>query len=309
MNVLPLVIANPNSANGKTGRDWSSIRSKLEAAIGAVDVTFTSAQSDATRLAREAAQTGRQWIIAVGGDGTINEVVNGLVANDKPVNPQTALSFIMRGTGNDFRRSLTEARDLESDIACLATERRRRIDVGKVSFVDHAGAPTVRYFDNIASFGMSGEVDRRVNTARFTKRFGGTIAFAWATLATLATYHNRPVAVKLDGESMRFESLRLGVVANGKFAGGGMQFAPDARLDDGLFDVLFFEGISSFDVIHQMPNLYTGKHIGRRGIVHRRCRKLEVSSDFPLLLDVDGEAPGRLPATFEVVPEVLTVRC
>lgn len=303
---IPFVIANPGAAGGAARRSQAQIE-ELRAAVGELELALTQRPGHATQLAREAASAGRRWVIAVGGDGTINEVVNGLIHADRAVNPDTALSIVMRGTGNDFRRSLTGSRSCSEDIRALATGRRRQIDVGKVTFVGHDGAPAVRYFDNLASFGLSGEVDRRVNAARVTKALGGKVAFAWATLGALVGFKNPNVTLTFDDGERQEGKLRLGVVANGRYAGGGMCFAPDARLDDGRFDVVLLEDFGLVATLRNFPKLYKGAHIGRSGVVHRQATRLKAESPARVFLDIDGEAPGRLPATFEILPQVLTV--
>lgn len=304
---IPLVIANPGAAGGAARRAQAQLE-ELRTAVGPLELVFTAGPGDATRLAREAAAAGRKWVIAVGGDGTINEVVNGLIVNDRPVNADTALSIVMRGTGNDFRRSLTGSHSYREDIRALTRGTRRRIDVGKVTYVAHDGSPAVRYFDNLASFGLSGEVDRRVNAARASKALGGKAVFALATLGALAGFKNPSVTLTFDDGAQYSGNLRLGVVANGRYAGGGMCFAPAARLDDGRFEIVLLEDFGFLDTVRNFPLIYKGAHIGRTGVRHRQATRLVAESSARVLLDIDGEAPGRLPATFEIVSQVLTVQ-
>lgn len=303
---IPLVIANPGAAGGASHRGQAQL-ARLREAVGGLELAVTQRPGHASHLAREAAASGRRWVIAVGGDGTINEVVNGLIANDRPVNPETALSIVMRGTGNDFRRSLTGSRSADEDIRALARGTRRQIDVGKVTFTGHDGKPAVRYFDNLASFGLSGEVDRRVNAARAVKTLGGKATFAWATLGAIFGFENPQVTLTFDDGERSSGKFRLGVVANGRFAGGGMCFAPGARLDDGRFDVVLLGDFGLAATLRNFPKIYRGTHIGRPGVTHRQAVRLVAESPQTVLLDIDGEAPGRLPATFEIVPHVLTV--
>lgn len=304
----PFVIANPNSAGGKTRREWPSIQDKLERAIGKVDTAFTESPVHATELTRQALARGYHWIIAVGGDGTINEVINGMLAADKAVNADAYFSIVMRGTGNDFRRSLNSSSSLAGDIAALTTAPVRRIDVGKLTYTAHDGSTCVRYFDNIASLGMGGEVDRRVNASRIGKRFGGKAAFLTATLQTLLTYRNKPVRLVVDDVLDETFDVRLALVANGRFGGAGMMLAPHARLDDGLFDIVILHSAGGAMIVRHMPRIYAGTHIGLKNVVVLQGRKIAATSGEEVLLDVDGEAPGRLPATFEILPGVLRVK-
>ncbi len=307
-----VIIVNPRSDGGRTGRHWAKLEQRIiHALAGATtppQVRFTAGPEDAGRLAREAARDGFREVIAVGGDGTINEVVNGLIEDDRPVNPDSVLSVVMRGTGNDFRKSLTGSRSLEADLRALASPRVRRIDVGRMAFVDHAGAPRLRYFNNLTSFGMSGEVDRRVNASRAGRILGGKGAFLLATLQTLATYRNPRVLLRCDDEPFSNQAVRLVIVANGCYAGGGMCFAPGAALEDGWFDVVIFGNLSRGQILRHLPRIYRGTHLDLPGVQHKRARRIEARSHDTVLLDIDGEAPGRLPVTIEILPQILPVR-
>ncbi len=304
----PLAIVNPQSRSGRTGRNWQRIQNRIEQAIGPIDAWMTDRQGAATELTARGLDEGRTWIIAVGGDGTLNEVVNGFIRDDRPIQPEACLSFVMRGTGNDFRRTVSESRSLAGDIQALANGTARPMDLGKLTYTAHDGSQKVRYFDNLASFGMGGAVDMRVNASSLGRYLGGTAAFLWATVQTLATYRNQMVRLTLDNDPSLERTVRLVAVGNGQFAGGGMKFTPNARIDDGLFDVVILGDISLPGVIRNMLHLYRGTHIGQDKIEAFRCSALRAESDVEVLLDVDGEAPGRLPATFEILPGIIRLK-
>jgi len=303
------VIVNPRSADGATGREWRRLGDELERAIGAFEVTFTGAPGDATRICREALRAGCRRIIAVGGDGTLSETVNGFFSHGEPVSPEAVFGFIMRGRGNDFRRSLGIAHDPEEYIRRIAGGNVREIDLGKITYLTHEGVEASRIFDNIVTLGMGGEVDRRVNESRAARLLGGTGAFLLATLTPLVRYRNRRIRLCVDDAFERELRIRLVAVANGRYAGGGMLFAPQAELDDGLFDVVVIGDLGRWETMRHLPALYSGKMAEHPEIFALRGRVITATSPEEVLIDVDGEPLGRLPVSIEVLPRALRVLC
>lgn len=300
-----IAVVNPNSANSSTGREWPSIEEALKAGIGTFDVRFTSSPYEATSIVGDALRSGYETIVSVGGDGTNNEIVNGFFKDDKPINPNAKLGIICRGTGADLIKTLKIPKDAEQAAGVIARGRTKRIDVGRLTFRDHSGAEVKRYFVNIASFGMGGAVDERVN--RTTKVFGGFVSFLWATLITFFTFRNPSVSVSVDGgdpEEMKITNI---AVANGCFFGGGMMVAPKAEMDDGLFDVVSIGTMSVPEALGSISRIYKGTHLDLPGVRHIRGKRVEATSGERVLLDVDGEQPGMLPATFEIVPSAIEV--
>jgi len=300
-----IAVVNPNSANASTGREWPSIEAALKAGIGGFDVRFTSEPHDATAIVVEALREGYETIISVGGDGTNNEIVNGFFKDDEPINPNARLGIICRGTGADLIKTLKIPKDPEQAAGVIARGRTKRIDVGRLTFRDHVGAEVRRHFVNIASFGMGGAVDERVN--RTTKVFGGFVSFLWATFITFFTYRNPPVSVTVDGgapEEMKITNI---AVANGRYFGGGMMVAPKAEMDDGLFDVIFIGTMTVPEALGSISQIYKGTHLDHPKVRHMRGKRVEATSSERVLLDVDGEQPGMLPASFEIVPSAIEV--
>jgi YegS/Rv2252/BmrU family lipid kinase len=303
----PVAIVNPHSAAGSTKRQWPHIEKLLKDAIGDFEAVFTKSMGDATPLALEAAKGGADLIISIGGDGTNNEVVNGLLADGAPT-VKPALAFVPRGTGGDLRKTLGIPNIVEEAVRRIAGGKPRKVDAGRMRITTHEGVEVTRHFINITSFGIGGLVDKNVNSS--TKALGGKVSFMIGTLKAFLAFKNQKVRVSFDGgpsEEMVINNL---AVANGRFFGGGMMIAPEADLSDGLFDVVILGDLSTMEVIANGSKVYKGTHMPHPKIRHLRARTVKAEPVDPaeqVLLDVDGEAPGRLPASFEILPSVLTV--
>ena len=309
-------IVNPRSGGGRTGRAWRVIAAALEKELGPVRAHFTASPSTphflpAAELTRRALKDGAQLVIAVGGDGTINEAVNGFFENGLPVNPEAHFAILNAGTGGDFRRTFNLPQDAEGCVARIAAGTARKIDIGKLTFVSEDGSEATRYFDNIASFGLSGETVRAVNRATWPKMLGGNFAFFWATLTTALRHKTRAVRITTDTGFDATLNIGLGAVANGRYFGSGLKMAPDAEPDDGLFDLVVMRDLTFMDLLTGTGSMKEGTHIGGEKVSHTRAKWVMATpmSAEPVLIDVDGEGPGRLPARFEIMPQALTLRC
>ncbi len=312
MGLYTCVIVNPASANGATGRHWPEIRAALDAVLDRWDNQFTVAQGDATRLAREAVEAGYERIACVGGDGTMNEVVNGLFPADEamgigsePLRSDLVLASIRAGTGGDFARYLDLPHKLPDAVQHLGSERTRACDLGLVELTDHDGRPIRRAFLNIASFGLSGVVVDKVNHS--SKALGGGASFMLGLGKAMASYRRTQVRITVDGEPLHDGLLVTCAVANGQYFGGGMRFARDAQIDNGRFDVVVQERTGVKEVLN-IQDLYSGKMAEWPSVNHRRGRVVVATSDDRVLMDVDGEQPGRLPATFTLLPSAVRVQ-
>jgi YegS/Rv2252/BmrU family lipid kinase len=302
-----LIIVNPASAGGRTGREWPRVhRCLLDAGVVFVP-RITSASGDATRLTREALREGYARVVAVGGDGTLNEVVNGFFDPEslQPVNRDAVLGMIPSGTGGDFRKSVGIPRAHATACALLARGDVRVVDVGRIDY-HGGGAPAPRWFVNIADCGIGGDVVHRVNRSR--KAAGGTLTFLYHSLASLLTFGSRMLRVDVDGE-VQEGALQNVVVANGRYFGGGMKIAPQASLEDGLFDVVLAEDLGRLRSLGGLGRLYRGEHLGRPGVTLKRGRVVTVTplEQRPILFDVEGEQVGRAPATLTCLPGALRV--
>ncbi|HEX3557942.1 MAG TPA: diacylglycerol kinase family protein [Pyrinomonadaceae bacterium] len=312
MSRLPLIIVNPASAGGTTGEVWPQIASEVRRHFGPFEAAFTRRGGEAAEIAEREARAGRAFLIACGGDGTINEIANGILR----AGADAELGVLPSGTGGDFRRTLaipTRAADAALHLRADAT---RALDAGRVTFTNDEGEDETRYFLNVASFGMGGEVIRRVKergelSAGASRLVGGKLSFALAALQSTLAFEKPAVRVSIDeGRESRLVVTNF-CVANARYFGGGMKIAPNAKLDDGLFDVVAVGDLSALAILTKSYRVYLGTHLGIREVRHARARRVDArpSAVEEVKLEIDGELAGRLPATFEIVPGALRVRC
>ena len=304
-NFRSLVIVNPASAAGATGRRWDRIARLLRSSLGDFEHVLTRAPGEATTLSRAALRGGYEMIVSVGGDGTLNEVVGGFFQGSMPVSAAAALGVVALGTGADFGRTLGQV-DLESACARLRGRETRPIDLGLARFSGHDGAPTTRIFINVASFGVGGLVARLVSPR--LKVLNGRLAFSIATLRALAAYREPIVTLEFDGMPARSLAITNCAFGNGRFFGAGMQVAPAALLDDGEFDVTIWTGFGVIDFIRKRRTLYDGSHLREPGAQTLRARRATATSGSPVLLEIDGESAGKLPLRLEVLPAALRLK-
>ncbi|MEK6282664.1 MAG: diacylglycerol kinase family protein [Acidobacteriota bacterium] len=311
---LPLVIVNPESASGATGNAWPQIASELAKHFGAFEPRFTRAPGEATEIAAEAAKKGR-LIIACGGDGTISEVANGILL----AGGDAELGILPSGTGGDFRKTLGIPARTQDSASILRKGRTRQIDVGRVTYTNHTGDHESRYFLGVASFGMSADVIERVKLrgpdwlpGKGPKWLTGRIAFSLAMAESALKSAATKVIVQLDDHSEQRMTVANLCVANARYFGGGMKIAPEANLADGKLDVVSIGDLGAARILTNAPRLYAGSHLGLADIGYTLAKKVlarPVDTEQRIELEVDGELPGYLPATFQVFPQALRVRC
>jgi YegS/Rv2252/BmrU family lipid kinase len=299
------VILNPTSGAGAAGRRWNRIANLIRAALGDFGFAMTRAPNEAASLSRQAILGGYEMIVAVGGDGTLNEVTAGFFDGSTALSSKVVLGVVAAGTGSDFGRTLGQA-DLESACARLAGRDTRAIDLGFARFVRHDGTPAARIVVNVASFGVGGLVARLVNPR--LKSLSGRVAFTLATLRALTLYRDQEVTLQFDGGLPQSLALTNCAFGNGRFFGAGMQVAPAARLDDGEFDVTTWSGFTLRDFIFRRRMLYDGRHVQLKGTQVRRAQRATAISDSVVLLEIDGESVGRLPVELEILPAAIRLK-
>jgi YegS/Rv2252/BmrU family lipid kinase len=301
-----LFIINPASARGATLRAWAVARKRVIAAGVDFDEHLTARSGEATGVAREALTIGITRIVAVGGDGTLSEVVNGYFdEGGRAINGAASIGLLPSGTGSDFQRSLglTGHGDW---IRALVSPQHRLIDAVRAEFLSRDGASVSRFFINVASFGLGGDVSELVNRWRdaIPRWVGGRARFSAAAIAALGRYKNVAVSLRLDEREIKINS-NLIVVANGRFAGGGMMLAPHAEMDDGLLDVIVTDGATRFDVIKELPRIRRGEHLKNPTVSEMRAREVTINSEKQMAIDLDGETVGLTPAHLKVLPSAV----
>lgn len=305
------VIVNPASCSGRTAARWRRIVAALGRDGEQFDVLLTTCPGDAIQLTRRAIADGVRGLVVLGGDGTLGEVVAGSLRQDgsAPLADDIELSIIHQGTGGDLARGLDIPKDEAGAVDTALTGTRRRIDVGAARYTTAGGGSSARGFVSTANVGMAAEVVERV-TGRL-KRLGSNGAFAVATVGCLARNKPRPVRLR-TAEGL---DTSLGIVdvdiCNNRYMGGGMLVAPDARLDDGTFDVVIIGSAGRIKLIRTFPKIYSGGHVDDPLVRVERTRELVVdvppgSSEQGVVLD--GELVGSTPATFTVLPRAISVR-
>jgi diacylglycerol kinase (ATP) len=312
---LPLVIVNPASADGATGENWPKVASDLRTHFGPYAVARTEAPGHARTLAADAAKQGTKLIIACGGDGNISEVVNGII----DANTNAELGILPAGTGSDFRRSIGLPNSAAAAARALRDGRMKVIDLVRVAFVNENGERETRHSVNVASFGLSTDVLHNASSGEakkwlpgFTPRkLGSKLSYAAATVQTTLAASPADVIVQIDGEVERRLRVAEFCVANARYYGGAMKIAPNAKLDDGRFDVVTIGDASSFRLLTNAPRLYFGAHLRMSEVTHALAKQVVARSVDPkkqVRVELDGEVVGSLPSTFEIVPRALRVR-
>jgi len=254
-------------------------------------------------LAERAVEAGADVLVVVGGDGSVHETVNGLVASGR--SQEVELAVLPRGTGKDFVRSMRIPKDLPSAIDIARAGRVRTIDVGRASFVAWDGSQAEAFFANFAGAGISGAIARRANAS--SKAAGGRVSFLWATVAVFSRWRSAAMTATV-GETRRTGQMFEVLAMNGDYAAGGMWVTPEAVPDDGSLDVLLIGDVTKADFVRTFPKIYRGKHLSHPKIEVLRGSTVDVDAETRLPIVLDGEQPGTTPARFEIVPRALKVR-
>ncbi len=306
-----LVVVNPTAGGGKAQTKWTEIEVILRSVYGQFKTKMTERSGDAERFGEIATSDGTTEIIVVGGDGTLSEVVNGVFNANSQSGRRPMITPIPSGTGGDFRKTL----ELSPDISDLGNQLRngspKPVDVGRITFVRENGRTVTRHFLNIASFGLSGEVDKAVNAAKWPKRLGGRFTYAWCSLTALIRYKPKKVRLLIDETVDRLVHVNTVAVCNGQYFGGGMHVSPHSDISDGLFNVVAIEPEPIFSGLKNANKLYNGTHLDQPNVSHWQGQMIQATPADPdqaVWLDIDGEPLGTLPATFEILPAALLVR-
>jgi diacylglycerol kinase (ATP) len=284
-------LVNPASSNGSTGKRWPELAHRA-AQLGLQGETlFSDRPGHLIELAERATRDGADVVVAVGGDGPLNEVVYGLI----PL-----------GTGMDFIRTYSIPNRFEDAVRTALSTTTRTIDVGHVSYRTWGGEAAERYVANVGSVGMSAAVAQRANG--MSKALGGKTTFFYALVRVFLEWENTQVRVELEGGEVREARMHDVIVANGRWHGGAMLLAPDAEPDDGLFDVVLIGDINKRDFVTTSPKIYKGTYVRHPKVDVLRATAVTVDAPERLPIELDGEQVGTTPARFEIVPRALRVR-
>lgn len=300
------VVVNPAAANGTTAKLWPQIASVFEQEGVSIDYTFTEAPGHAIAITADYLKEGYNQIVSVGGDGTANEVVNGLFVDNDSKYKSAAVSFLSTGTGRDLGRTIGTPSDPAEAVRHILRSSTRPVDVGKISYSNKLGEKELRYFINIAGLGLDGDTCDRVN--RTNKAFGGFVSFLWGTVVSLILYKNKNMTITVDNKLICDEPITVIVVGNGCYFGGGMKVAPNASMDDGLFDIIILRDLSKLNLLMSLPKVYSGSHLSHPRVTSLRGRKIQVSSDGSALLELDGEQTGQAPVEIEIMPGAINLK-
>lgn len=291
-------VVNPHSSNGKTLNKWPLYHKRLRDEGYPIDYAYTTGPGDGVDITKKVLKEGYTHIISVGGDGTMNEVVNGFFSSNGLINQDAELAVFSHGTGCDFTRTLQIPKGIEGFIEILNKGRKRKVDVGEALYYDDNGQQSQRYFLNVADVGLGGETVARVN--RQSKLLGGKLSFLIGVVLSILRYQNKVMNCEIDGKIICTGRQNSIMVANGRYIGGGMMIAPHAELDDGFFDVVVLGDFSTWTLLRHIPKIYRGTHLIIPGVNVYRGRSVTITSDEKILLDIDGEQPGQGPVQFRL---------
>lgn len=299
-------IINPVSGFGKTKTKIKEITKEIHAIDPKAKISLTNHRMHAIALAKDALIRGADRVVAVGGDGTLNEVVNGYFATDgKPYNPKASLAIVPSGLGSDFYRGIGGGRDLAEAVYFAIKGKAKPTDVGQVEALDNNGTKIKRHFINISSLGLSGLACGMISG--MPKRLGPTLAYFMAAVKAVGKFKAPTILITEGERQTRLEACSLVSIANGQYFGSGMKIAPKASLDDGLFDVLSVQNLSLMFFMMNAHKLYQGTHLDLENVNtwKKSSFLVESLSNDPIYIETDGELFAHLPAEYSVKPKAL----
>lgn len=303
---LTTVVVNPAAAGGRVGRKWSQLRMALSDVLGPeVEFVLSERSGGAADLAGQAVGRGRTTILSLGGDGTHNEVVNGILRVG-PAPGAITFGVLPAGTGGDFARIIDAPREALGAARALMDAPVSPLDVGRVH-IESAGPEAVYHFVNVATFGIGGLIDRLVNEA--PKFLGGRLSFFIGTVRGLLRYKPATVRLEADGKDLGTFEINTVGLGNAQFCGGGMHLTPGANPGDGWFEGIIIEHRPVWQILGLTAGIYNGTHIEKDFVHTFRARTLtaDLVGSESAYLDLDGEAPGVIPARFELLPGALNL--
>jgi diacylglycerol kinase (ATP) len=288
-----VAIINPNSGRGKAAGAWTKVRELLPERV---EEWTTRSRGHAVELVRAAIKAGAKTVVAVGGDGTINEVVNGFFENERAISHEVCLGVIPHGTGSDFARTLSLPVDPQAAAGVICQGEPQWMDLLKVAYTTDEGLPALRYSINITSFGIGAIVAARAKRSYFL-----------ATLQTALTFRGNSVRLHIDGTSTMEGRVSNVGIGNGQYQGGGMRLCPTASISDGLLDVTVIRYLSLLELLKGIPKLYDGEILTHPKVAAYRAKRVQATSTETVLIEIDGEPLGRLPIEVWIMPRAIRV--
>ena len=299
-----LVIINPNAGKGKGRKDWDKISSILKRYGIKYKERFTERKGHAIELSKEVIGSGYIKLLCIGGDGTLNEIVNGVFTQDVRSAKDISLGLIQVGTGNDWGRMFSIPLDYEGAVKIIKEEKLMLHDIGVVSCFN-GNEKSKRYFINIAGLGFESVVVKRTNYQKERGRSGKALYF-YNLVMSLASFKNSKAEIIIDGIKNCADIFSVNV-GNGRYCGGGMRQTPNALPDDGLLDVTVIKGMGKLEIIMNLNKLYNGTILDHPKIEGYRCKNLKISSEAILYAEADGEYLGHTPAEFNIIPSGINI--
>lgn len=296
------VIINPVSGGKAAPKRWHKIKPLFDAAPFNYEVIFTEYRDHAALIAKNAVQQGFRRFVILGGDGTANDVINGLCQSGISTEMFT-VAMIPAGTGNDWVRTIGKP-DFAMIVEDLIRHETMKHDIANVTYVND-GKEAMRYFINMAGLGFEGAVAKKIYE-RSSKWQGGKMQYQLAILSTLFVYKHTQLEIKVDGNSSEMQFLSA-AIGSGKFNGGGMKQLPAAIFNDGILDLTVIATMSKMKMVISLPKLKTGAHIGMQEVQTFKGKIIEMNSNPPVHMDADGEYLGQTPLRFQVASEQINV--
>jgi diacylglycerol kinase (ATP) len=301
----PFFVVNPHSARLATGRRWPEWWEVIQRRMQGAEFALTQGPMHAVELSRSALERGFDLVVAVGGDGTLNEVLNGFFSSGKPRLPGAALSYLPNGTGADFARTMgLRGLTIEQRVQRFASAPQRMLDCVEAQFTSFAGERVSRLYINESSLGFSAETASAVNRA--SRHFRGKLPFLIGVVRCLSNLHNPLIRIGIDGQQVYEESTLMVAISNGKYFGGSMMIAPHAEVDDGLLDIIIVRAMSRLTVMAKIQKIYRGEHLDEPEVVALRGSNIEAAAlQEEVPLELDGEQPGKLAASYHLTKAMI----
>ena len=297
-------ILNPAAAGGRSGKLFQKISNQINSLYPERKVLISDYPGHASELARKLAHEGTDQIIGCGGDGTFNQIVNGLFENRKAIHPNLVFGTLPMGTGSDFIRTLMLPKDLNQALQCLKNGRQSKIDVGCAAMAQKQGSRD-QYFLNILSCGLSAEVANQINNS--SAPGGSFFRYMSNTILGIAKFKNKNISIRINDSVLFQGPFSMLAIANGRYFGGGMLVAPQAKVNDGKFQVVIIKAVPKLRLLARFPSIYSGKHLKYAETLVAESERVEASSTDSVLIESDGESPGALPLKVDCLKQSLNM--